>query len=62
MLSNKLTRPLECLPRLRHYVPKEELKSIYYAIFSSHWYMTAKPGVRGGSCVENIIKLQNRAI
>ena len=24
------------LSKVRHYVPKEELKSIYHAIFSSH--------------------------
>ena len=27
------------LSKVRHYVPKEELKSIYHAIFSSHKYL-----------------------
>ena len=36
ILSNKLTRANGMLSKVRHYVPKEQLKSIYYAISSSH--------------------------
>ena len=35
-LKKKLNRAAEMLSKIRHYVPKEELKSIYFAIFSSH--------------------------
>ena len=38
ILTNKLKRSDGMLSKIRHYVPKEELKSIYYAIFSSHMY------------------------
>ena len=46
--------------KVTHYTPKEEIKSIYYAIFSSYGCQTW--GRRGGSHVENIIKVQNRAL
>ena len=36
ILANKLRRANGMLSKIRHYVPVEELKSIYYAIFSSH--------------------------
>ena len=36
ILSTKLKRANGMLCKIRHYVPKDELKSIYYAIFSSH--------------------------
>ena len=32
----KLNRANGMLSKIRHYVPKTELKSIYYAIFASH--------------------------
>ena len=36
ILTNKLKRANGMLSKVRYYVPKEELKSIYYAIFFSH--------------------------
>ena len=36
ILANKLKRANGILSKVRHYVPKEELKSIYQALFSSH--------------------------
>ena len=59
ILSNKLTRAIGMFSKVRHYVPKEELKSIYYAIFSSDMvYGCQTWGQRGGSHIEKIIKLQ----
>ena len=50
---------MECLARLDT-VPKEELKSIYYAIFSSHMiYGCQIWGQSRGSHFENISKLQD---
>ena len=51
------------LSKIRHYVPLEELKSIYYAIFSSH--LTYGCQIWGQSStvhVNKIFKLQNRAL
>ena len=51
------------LSKVRHYVPKEELKSIYHAIFSSHMiYGCQIWGQGSGKHIENITKLQNRAM
>ena len=52
------------LCKLRHYVPPTELKSIYYAIFSSHMMMYGAQ-VWGQSITthtEKVFKLQNRAM
>ena len=60
ILSNKLTWAIGMLSKVRHYAPKEELKSIYYAIFLSNMvYGCQTWGQRGGSHIEKIIKLQN---
>ena len=48
------------LSKVRHYVPKEELKSIYHSIFSSHMIYGSQ--IWGQGCTENIQKLQNRAL
>ena len=51
------------LSKIRHYVPPSELKSIYYAIFSSHMMYGAQ--VWGQSITvhtEKVFKLQNRAM
>ena len=51
------------LSKVRHYVPKDELKSIYYAIFSAHMVYGCQIWGQGrGSHIENIYKLQNRAL
>ena len=51
------------LSKVRHYVPKKELKSIYYAIFSSHMiYGCQIWGQSHNAHVEKIHKLQNRAL
>ena len=51
------------LSKVRHYVPKEQLKSIYYAIFSSHMvYGCQVWGQNHSLHLERIFKLQNRAL
>ena len=60
---NKLKRANSMLSKIRHYVPKEELKSIYHAIFSSHMIYGCQ--VWGQCCntyVDKIYKLQNKAL
>jgi hypothetical protein len=64
ILSTKLKRANGMLSKIRHYVPKEELKSIYYAIFSSH--MTYGCQVWGQNSnathVKQISNLQDKAL
>ena len=51
------------LSKVRHYVSKEELKSIYHAIFSSHMvYGCQIWGQNRNFYVEKIYKLQNKAL
>ena len=63
ILAKKLKRANGMLTKIRHYVPETELRSIYYAIFSSH--MTYGAQIWGQTITvhnENIFKLQNRAM
>ena len=51
------------LSKIRHYVPKAELRSIFHAIFSSHMVYGCQIWGQGkGSHLENIHKLQDRAL
>ena len=61
-LSSKLRRANGILSKIRHYVPTDQLKSIYHAIFSSHLSYGAQ--VWGQNIDEKhiISKLQNRAL
>ena len=63
LLSIKLKRANGMLSMIRHYIPHEELKSVYYAIFSSH--MTYGCQIWGQSRsihVNRISRLQNTAM
>ena len=63
ILTSKLKRANGMLSKIRHYVPKEELKSIYYAIFSSHMvYGSQIWGQKSGASFDKISRLQNRAL
>ena len=62
ILAGKLKRANGMLSKVRHYVPTEELKSIYYAIFSSHMVYGCQIWVQHGQHLEKISKLQNRAL
>ena len=62
-LSLKLRRAIGMISKLRHYVSKDDLKSIYYAIFSSHLvYASQIWGHRGSSHFNSLSKLQERAM
>ena len=51
------------LCKARHYVPKDELKTLYYAIFSSHLTYGCQIWGQVTTCSnQNIFKLQNRAL
>ena len=63
LLLPKLKRANGMLCKARHYVPSEELKSLYYAIFSSHLvYGCQIWGQNLDVHTEKVFKLQNRAM
>ena len=63
ILLKKLKRANGMLSKIRHYVPSTELKSIYYAIFSSHMmYGVQVWGQSITTHTEKVFKLQNRAM
>ncbi|MCH2406071.1 MAG: reverse transcriptase family protein, partial [Nitrosopumilus sp.] len=63
LLTKKLKRANGMLSKIRHYVPKEDLKTIYYAIFSSHMiYGSQIWGQTINTHTEKVFKLQNRAM
>ena len=63
VLASKLRRANGLLSKIRHYVPKNELISIYHALFASHLSYGAQIwGQQKNSHTDVISKLQNRAI
>ncbi len=63
ILSKKLNRANGMLSKIRHYVPPDELKSIYHAIFSSHMIYGSQ--IWGQSTTihnEKVFKLQKKAM
>ena len=63
IIAKKLKISNGMLSKIRYYVPVEELKSIYYAIFSSHMiYGSQIWGQSINVHTEKIVKLQNRAM
>ena len=63
LLLTKLKRANGILSKARHYVPREELLSIYYAIFSSHLvYGCQIWGQNINIFTKKVFKLQNRAM
>ena len=62
-LTLKLSRSNGMLAKIRHYVNKETLLSIYHAIFSSHlMYGCQIWGNSSNLCTNKIISLQNKAM
>ena len=62
ILSKKLKRGNGMLMKIRHYVHKKELKSIYYALFSSHLNYGCQIWAQYNNVhTQRIFKLQNRA-
>ena len=63
ILVRKLKRANDILSKARHYVPSEELLSIYHAIFSSHLvYGCQIFGQSINIFTKKVLKLQNRAM
>ena len=63
VLTTKLKRANGMLSKIRHYVPLEELRSIYYAIFSSHMTYGCQVWGQGtNGNIKQIETLQNRAL
>ena len=61
VLATKLRRANGLLSKVRHYVPKKELKSLYHALFASH--LTYGLQVWGQEKnLDMITKIQNRAL
>lgn len=62
-LSKKLKRANGMLSKARHYVLKEDLRTLYFAIFSSHLiYASQIWGQVTNSHNQKIFKLQNRSV
>ena len=62
-LAKKLKRANGMLCKARHYISKDDLKNLYYAIFSSHlMYGCQIWGQTINSFNQKITKLQNRAL
>ena len=63
ILSKKLKRANGMLCKARHYVHTEDIRTLYYAIFSSHLiYASQIWGQITNSFNQKIFKLQNRAL
>ena len=63
LLLTKLKRSNGMLSKARHYIPYEELCSLYYAIFSSHMvYGCQVWGQNINVHTEKVFRLQNRAM
>ena len=63
ILTKTLRRANGMLCKARHYIPIEDLKTLYYAIFSSHLtYGCQIWGQLTNSFNQKIFKLQNRAV
>ena len=63
ILMTKLKRANGMLSKARHFVPQEELRSLYYAIFSSHLvYGCQVWGQNSNSITDKVFRLQNRAM
>ena len=63
ILSKKLKRANGILCKARHYVSNDELRSLYFALFSSHLiYASQIWGQVTNTFNKNIFKLQNRAL
>ena len=64
ILASKLTRSLGMLSKIRHYVNKDTLRSIYFAIFSSHLSYGSIIWAQNQTNmnVKRISRLQNKAV
>ena len=58
----KLSRAIGVLSKIRHYVPKFLLKTIYYSIFNSHLIYACQVWGQNENCLKKLSSLQNKAI
>ena len=62
-LMNKLRRNNGMLSKIRHFVPTNVLRSIYFSIFEAHLsYCCTVWGQKGNCIVDKLISLQNKAL
>ena len=63
-LTKKLNRSIGLLSKIRHYVPKYLLRTIYYAIFNSHLIYGCEiwGQDQNNTLFRNLIKLQEKAL
>ena len=62
-LVDKLRRNNGILSKVRHFVPEDILRSIYFSIFESHLsYCCTIWGQKGNPTVDKLITLQNKAL
>jgi len=61
-LSAKLNRANAMLSKIRHYVDKKTLKSIYYSIFQSHLIYSCLSWAQNLSAIKRLVILQRKAI
>ena len=57
----KLTRAIDVLSKIRHYVPKFLLKTTYYSIFNSHLICACQVWGQNENCLKKLSSLQNKA-
>ena len=58
----KLNRATDILSKIRHYVPKFLLKSIYYSLFNSHLIYACQVWSQNKKFLEKLSTLQDKAI
>ena len=56
-----MTRAIDVLSKLRHYVPKFLLKKTYYSIFNSHLIYACQVWGQNENCLKKLSSLQNKA-
>ena len=61
-LSAKLNRAIGILSKIRHYVPKYLLRTIYYALFNSHLIYACQIWGQKESIVRKLLSIQNKAL
>ena len=63
-LCKRLSRSIGLLSKIRHYVPKHSLKTIYYSVFNSHLIYACEiwGQEQNSRLFKNLIKLQRKAL
>ena len=62
VLQSKLNRSNGMLAKARHYIPSRELRSLYYAIFSSHMTYSCQIWFNNNKSSNRICKAQEKAL